>query len=183
MIRQPPRSTLSSSSAASDVYKRQVSRFAVFRIQNCVTCQLRVRLSINGSGTFALQNDHFRTARGNGYLRCQRFARLTSLIGRGHTRSNRVCPRPIRRTAARPQAAACTPLGRAAWRCSTRRTAASMPVPAAGAASGLAVLSLHNRAQPRPPTHWRRVNSMIWSCCSPVSWSLTGRWIIHLHTA
>ena len=109
--------------------------------------------------------------RGNGYMRHRRRARLTSLIGRGHTRSNRVCPRPIRRTAARRQAAAGTPLGRPAWRCSTRRTAASMSAPAAGATSGLAVLSLHNRAQPRPPTHWRRVNSMIWSCCSPVSGS------------
>ena len=115
--------------------------------------------------------------RGNGYMRHQRRARLTGLIGRPHTRSNRVCGRPIRRTAARRQAAACTPLGRPAWRCSTRRTAASMPVPAAGAASGLAVLSLHSRAQPRPPTHWRRLCALIWSCCSPVSRSLTGRWI------
>ena len=48
-----------------------------------------------------------------------------------------------------------------------------MPVPAAGAASGLAVLSLHSRAEPRPPTHWRRLCALIWSCCSPVSRSLT----------
>ena len=103
-------------------------------------------------------------------MRHRRRARLASLIGRAHTRSNRVCARPIRRTAARRQAAACTPLGRPAWRCSTRRTTASMPVPAAGAASGLAVLSLHGRAQPRPPTHWSRLCALIWSCCcSPVS--------------
>ena len=119
----------------------------------------------------------------NGYLRCRRCARLTSLIGRGHTRSNRVCDRPIRRTVARRQAAAGTPLGRPAWRCSTRRTAASMSAPAAGASSGLAVLSRDSWAQPRPPMHWRRLCALIWSCCSPVSWSLTGRWIIHLHTA
>ena len=134
--------------------------------------RVAMRVSMNGSGTFALQNDHFRTASGNGYMRRRRRARLTGLIGRPHTRPNRVCGRPIRRTAARRQAVACTPLGRPAWRCSTRRTAASMPVPDAGAASGLAVLSLHIRAQPRPPTHWSRlcapIWTFVWSCCSPV---------------
>ena len=60
-----------------------------------------------------------------------------------------------------------------------RRGIYAWRAPAAGAASGLAVLSLHSRAQPRPPTHWRRLCALIWSCCSPVSRSLTGRWIIH----
>ena len=52
---------------------------------------------------------------------------------------------------------------------STRRTATSMPAPAAGAANGLAVLSRASRPQPRPPMHWRRPCALIWSIWSPVS--------------
>ena len=52
---------------------------------------------------------------------------------------------------------------------STRRTATSMPAPAAGAANGLAVLSRASRPQPRPRIHWRRPCALIWSIWSPVS--------------
>ena len=53
---------------------------------------------------------------------------------------------------------------------STRRTATSMPAPAAGAANGLAVLSRASRPQPRPPMHWRRPCALIWSIWStPIS--------------
>ena len=46
---------------------------------------------------------------------------------------------------------------------STRRTATTMPAPAAGAANGLAVLSRASRPQPRPPMHLRRPCALIWS--------------------
>ena len=52
---------------------------------------------------------------------------------------------------------------------STRRTATTMPAPAAGAASGLAVPSRASRLQPRPPMHWRRPCALIWSIWSPIS--------------
>ena len=52
---------------------------------------------------------------------------------------------------------------------STRRTATTMPAPAAGAANGLAVLSRASRPQPRPPMHWRRPCALIWSIWSPIS--------------
>ena len=52
---------------------------------------------------------------------------------------------------------------------STRRTATTMPAPAAGAANGLAVLSRASRPQPRPPMHWKRPCAQIWSIWSPVS--------------
>eukprot|EP00828_Plagiopyla_frontata_P030669 TRINITY_DN40103_c0_g1_i1.p1 TRINITY_DN40103_c0_g1~~TRINITY_DN40103_c0_g1_i1.p1 ORF type:complete len:116 (-),score=32.49 TRINITY_DN40103_c0_g1_i1:21-368(-) len=38
MIRRPPRSTLSSSSAASDVYKRQIKKKVIQKQQQCAYC-------------------------------------------------------------------------------------------------------------------------------------------------
>ena len=63
----------------------------------------------------------------------------------------------------------CSPQVRRRGLQSTRRTATSMPAPAAGAANGLAVLSRASRPQPRPPMHWRRPCALIWSIWSPVS--------------
>ena len=63
----------------------------------------------------------------------------------------------------------CSPQVRRRGLQSTRRTATTMPAPAAGAASGLAVLSRASRPQPRPPMHWRRPCALIWSIWSPVS--------------
>ena len=63
----------------------------------------------------------------------------------------------------------CSPQVRRRGLQSTRRTATTMPAPAAGAASGLAVLSRASRPQPRPPMHWRRPCALIWSIWSPIS--------------
>ena len=49
------------------------------------------------------------------------------------------------------------------WLQSMRRTATSMPAPAAGAANGLSVLGRASRPQPRPPMHWKRPCAQIWS--------------------
>ena len=49
----------------------------------------------------------------------------------------------------------------------------------------LAVLSRDSWAKPRPPTHWRRLCALIWSCCSPVlrtlSWLAGGSSTCTLH--
>src|SRR5674536_371467 len=62
MIRRPPRSTLSSSSAASDVYKRQVRRLCVLVLQGLRTRRrpvARRRPQEMGAGVSAA--DHRRT--------------------------------------------------------------------------------------------------------------------------
>src|SRR5664280_3918216 len=51
MIRRPPRSTLSSSSAASDVYKRQVQIRAGVRNQYCSRTPARLVHPCHGTGT------------------------------------------------------------------------------------------------------------------------------------
>ena len=63
----------------------------------------------------------------------------------------------------------CSPQVRRRGLQSTRRTATSMPAPAAGAANSLSVLCRASRPQPRPPMHWKRPCAHIWSICSPVS--------------
>src|SRR5664279_355745 len=47
MIRRPPRSTLSSSSAASDVYKRQLADSASLHLDTHLACARRGNLAVN----------------------------------------------------------------------------------------------------------------------------------------
>ena len=96
----------------------------------------------------------------------------------------RVCP-PSGSSWRRHAGTFCSPQVRRRGLQSTRRTATSMPAPAAGAANGLSVLCRASRPQPRPPMHWKRPCAQIWSICSPVSClvSLAGWWIIHQHAA
>ena len=82
----------------------------------------------------------------------------------------------------------CSPQVRRRGLQSTRRTATTMPAPAAGAASDLAVLSRASRPQPRPPMHWRRPCALIWSIWSPIScrWQAGAWWNVdhpHQHAA
>ena len=80
----------------------------------------------------------------------------------------RVCP-PSGSSWRRRAGTFCSPQVRRRGLQSTRRTATSMPAPAAGAANGLSVLGRASRPQPRPPMHWKRPCAQIWSIWSPVS--------------